>query len=213
MTICVALALGGISLMGFLGCGSGSAPPKVYEAMVGLLPALVGEQQGATQSESMSSTTMTAFVARVQNTAITRAEYDHWYTVAQTNTAKGKAAALKEQTLEFLISAAWVEGEAAERHLQVSPQEVANSYERTKRQHFPHEGEFQRFLSKSGQTEEDLRFRVRLKLLSARIQAQVHASGSTTAVKSFVGLFHKKWRARTYCRPEFMVADCGHEVG
>ena len=172
-------------------------------------------------SDGTSKATATNVVARVQNVPITLSEYDHWSAVAQCSssksgspcTATGPSSRTHDEVLAFLISSAWVEAEAAERHLQLSPQDIETQYQRIKRQQFPHVAEFQRFLSSSHQTEDDLRHRVRLNLLSTRIQHQLRRSGGVAAIKELTSTFKARWQPRTYCLPEFMVADCGHQIG
>ena len=62
--------------------------------------------------------------------------------------------------MQFLVSAKWIEGEAKERGVSATPAEVERQFEQTKDQSFPNEKAYQRFLKTSGQTEEDLQFRV-----------------------------------------------------
>ena len=75
--------------------------------------------------------------------------------------------------MQFLVSAKWIEGEAKERGVSATPAEVERQFEETKDQSFPNEKAYQRFLKTSGQTEEDLKFRVRLDVLSNKIRQQV----------------------------------------
>ena len=75
--------------------------------------------------------------------------------------------------MQFLVSAKWIEGEAKERGMSATPAEVDRQFEETKDQSFPNERAYQRFLRTSGQTEEDLKFRVRLDVLSNKIRQQV----------------------------------------
>ena len=69
------------------------------------------------------------------------------------------------------------------------------------------------FLRQSGQTVGDLLLRVRLNLLSTRIQRKVvagHRSNREQALSRFVKSFRIKWTGRTYCSPRYAIADCGH---
>ena len=75
--------------------------------------------------------------------------------------------------MQFLVSAKWIEGEAKERGISATPAEVDRQFEETKDQSFPNEKAYKRFLRTSGQTEEDLKFRVRLDVLSNKIRQQV----------------------------------------
>jgi hypothetical protein len=57
--------------------------------------------------------------------------------------------------------------------------------------------------------------RVELSILAERIQHRV-ASGhlkpkrQSEAFSRFLRHFRAKWRDRTYCAPQYAVADCGH---
>ena len=116
--------------------------------------------------------------------------------------------------MSFLISSDWVIGEARDLNVQVSAAEVRHRFDRIRRQQFPKRGEFTAFLRSSGQTVGDLLFRVRLNLLSARIQRQIIAgqpeSAQANALARFTKEFSTKWRAQTYCSPAYAVRDCGH---
>lgn len=116
--------------------------------------------------------------------------------------------------MAFLISSDWVIGEAQERSVQVSAREVRRSFDHIRRAQFHKRGEFSKFLRRSGQTVADLLFRVRLQLLSSRVEKQVvagqHGAASERALAGFVREFHTKWLARTYCAPGYAIKDCGH---
>jgi len=107
---------------------------------------------------------------------------------AQSKPAKGQAppteAALKSQceqqyktlqqeVLGFLISSSWVIGEADSLGVKVSDKEVKKQFEKIKSQQFPKAAEFEKFLKTSGQTVSDLLLRVKLNLLSSKIQQKI----------------------------------------
>jgi foldase protein PrsA len=109
-------------------------------------------------------------------------------TKAQTKPAKGQTppteAALKSQceqqyktlqqeVLGFLISSEWVIGEADSLGVKVSDKEVKKQFEKIKSQQFPKAAEFEKFLKTSGQTVSDLLLRVKLNLLSSKIQQKI----------------------------------------
>lgn len=115
----------------------------------------------------------------------------------------------------FLISAAWVQGEAHDLHVDVSSGEVRRQFTRIRREQFPRMRDFRTFLRKTRQTVADLMMRVELNILSTRIQRRV-ASGDhgpkrqSQTLSRFVRRFRTKWTRRTYCAPQYAVADCGH---
>ena len=80
---------------------------------------------------------------------------------------------LQQEVLGFLISSAWVLGEAESQGVKVSDAEVKKQFEQIKNQQFPKPAEFQKFLATSGQTVSDLLLRVKLNLLSSKIQQKV----------------------------------------
>lgn len=114
----------------------------------------------------------------------------------------------------FLISSDWVIGESQALNVRVSAEEVRHRFDRIRREQFPKRREFNAFLRSSGETVADLLFRVRLNLLTARMQRQIIAGQHGTAAQEhaiahFVSEFKSKWRAQTYCSPGYAVSDCG----
>ncbi len=109
-------------------------------------------------------------------------------TKAQTKTAKGQTAptevalksqceqqykTLQQEVLGFLISSTWVLGEANSLGVKVTDKEVKKQFEKIKSQQFPKAAEFEKFLKTSGQTVSDLLLRVKLNLLSSKIQQKI----------------------------------------
>jgi foldase protein PrsA len=80
---------------------------------------------------------------------------------------------LKEQTMQFLISAEWLQQEAKKRKVNPSPQEIQKTFEEQKKQAFPKEKDYQEFLRTSGRTQADLLFQVKLSVLTNQIQQKV----------------------------------------
>jgi foldase protein PrsA len=117
---------------------------------------------------------------------VSEQDFDHWLTVVSSQPQPGQSKpskppkpgsrqydAVKQQVMQFLVSAKWIEGEASERGLSATDAEVKRQFGQTKDQSFPNDKAYQRFLKTSGQTEEDLLFRVRLDVLSNKIRQQV----------------------------------------
>jgi foldase protein PrsA len=80
---------------------------------------------------------------------------------------------LKEQTMQFLISARWLKQEAAKRGVKATPEEVKKTFDEQKKQAFPKEKDYKEFLATSGRTEKDLLFQVELSVLTNALQAKV----------------------------------------
>ena len=81
--------------------------------------------------------------------------------------------AVRDQALNDLLDAAWILGEAEERGVEVSDEEVRREFDQTKEENFKTEKEYQDFLEQNGFTQEDIDLRVRLQLLSEKIQTQI----------------------------------------
>jgi foldase protein PrsA len=81
--------------------------------------------------------------------------------------------ALQSEVLGFLISSQWVLGEASSLGVKLSDAEVKKEFAKIKNEEFPKAAEFEKFLATSGQTVSDLLLRVKLNLLSQKIEKKV----------------------------------------
>jgi foldase protein PrsA len=116
----------------------------------------------------------TACIAHLEATAPKPAKGQPKPTAAQLKTqCEQQNKALQQQVLGFLISSAWVLGEAESQGVHVSDAEVKKQFEQIKNQQFPKAEEFKKFLASSGQSVSDLLLRVKLNLLSSKIQQKV----------------------------------------
>jgi foldase protein PrsA len=144
---------------------------------------------------------------------ISKQEFNHWLTVVSSQPQPGqkkKAAppkpgtkqydAVKQQVLQFLISADWIAGEAKERGITATDDEVKRQFEQTKKQSFPNNKAYERFLKSSGQTVQDLLFRVRLDVLSNKIRQQL-TGGSSNVSNEEVKKYYEK-NAQQFSQPE-----------
>jgi foldase protein PrsA len=80
---------------------------------------------------------------------------------------------LQSEVLGFLISSQWVLGEAKSLGVNLSDAEVKKEFAKIKTQEFPKASEFEKFLATSGQTTSDLLLRVKLNLLSQKIEKKI----------------------------------------
>src|SRR4051812_7554195 len=80
---------------------------------------------------------------------------------------------LRDQTMQFLISAQWLLQESKKRNITASDKEVQTTFQQQKKQSFPKEADYQKFLKSSGQTEADLLYRVRLSVLTNKLQQSI----------------------------------------
>jgi foldase protein PrsA len=163
-------------------------------------------------------------VAKVGDTDITKAQFQHWYEIAAKGNAqstpgqpvvvpdppdftkcvadkkahqpkasksqpkqsddqlksqcKQEYETLRDQTMNFLIQADWVTGEAKAQKITVTDSEVQKQFAQTKKQAFPKQSDFQKFLQQSGMSMDDILFRVRLDALSNKLRQKVVSSKS-----------------------------------
>jgi foldase protein PrsA len=102
---------------------------------------------------------------------------------------------LKQEVLGFLISSEWVIGEASHLGVKVSDAEVKKEFEKIKNEQFPKAAEFEKFLASSGQTVSDLLLRVKLNMLSSKIQQKI-AKGKGTPSKAEIEKYYKENQSR-----------------
>jgi len=86
---------------------------------------------------------------------------------------------LQTEVLGFLISSQWVISEASALGVNISDAEVKKEFNKIKAAQFPKAAEFEKFLASSGQSVSDLLLRVKLNLLSQKIQKKVVKNAST----------------------------------
>ena len=80
---------------------------------------------------------------------------------------------LKVTALGELLDQAWIEGQAEELDLSATEKQVEDELATIKKQSFGSAQAYEKFLSESGYTQEDVNDRVRLQLLSTQIQEKV----------------------------------------
>jgi foldase protein PrsA len=108
--------------------------------------------------------------------------------------------ALRDQVMQLLTSFQWIEGEAKEQGIKVSDADVKKSFEQQKKQSFPKEADYQKFLKQNGQTEEDILERVRLDLLSNKIRDKI-IKGKDQVTDAQIKDFYDKNKDR-FAQPE-----------
>jgi foldase protein PrsA len=107
---------------------------------------------------------------------------------------------LRDQVLQFLISAEWIQGEAKDQGVKVSDAEVKKEFEKQRKQSFPKPADFQRFLKTSGQTMDDLLFHVKLNTLSNKIREKV-TKGKNKVTDKQIAAYYAKNKQR-FSQPE-----------
>src|SRR5215217_1310144 len=107
---------------------------------------------------------------------------------------------LRDQVLQLLISFEWIEGQAKAMDIKVSDAEVKKSFDKQRKQAFPKDADFQKFLKDSGQTEEDILQRVRLDTLSNKIREKV-TKGKDKVTDAQITEYYNKNKQR-FAQPE-----------
>jgi foldase protein PrsA len=119
----------------------------------------------------------TACIAHLRATAAKPAKGEKAPTTAKLKSeCQVQYKALQSEVLGFLISSQWVLGEASAMNVSLTDAQVHKEFLKIKTEQFPKASEFEKFLSSSGQTVSDLLLRVKLNLLSQKIQKKVVAS-------------------------------------
>jgi len=80
---------------------------------------------------------------------------------------------LRDQVIGLLVSSRWLEAEARERGISLTDAEVKKRFDMLRQQSFPKRKQYAKFLEESGQTEADILLRVRVDMLTSKLQEQV----------------------------------------
>lgn len=95
---------------------------------------------------------------------------------------------LLNEVMGYLISSEWVLQEGKSLGIKLSDKEVHKRFESIKGEQFPKAAEFEKFLKTSGQTVSDLLLRVKLNLMSEKVQSHIvkeHKNVTEAEVKKF----------------------------
>lgn len=109
--------------------------------------------------------------------------------------------ALKQQVLGYLISADWVIGEASDQGVKVTDNEVKKQFGQIKSQQFPKEADFKKFLSNTGYTVSDVLLRVKLDLLSQKIQQKISKDAGKKPTQKEISAYYEQHKSQ-YGQPE-----------
>ena len=107
---------------------------------------------------------------------------------------------LRNQVLQLLVSYRWIEGEAESQGVSVSDEEAKKSFDEQKKQRFPKDADYRRYLKESGQTEQEILQQVKLELLSNKIRDKV-VKGKDKVSDKAIEDFYNKNKAR-FAQPE-----------
>jgi foldase protein PrsA len=113
---------------------------------------------------------------------------------------KQEYGALRDQVMQLLVSFQWIEGEAKLQHVKVTDAEIKKTFDKQRKQAFPKDADFQKFLKDSGQTEADIIKRVRLDTLSNKIRDKV-TKGKDQVSDAQITAYYNKNKTR-FAQPE-----------
>jgi foldase protein PrsA len=108
--------------------------------------------------------------------------------------------ALKQQVMQFLVSAEWILQEADKEGVKVSDKQVQKQFQDQKKQSFQKESDYQNFLKSSGMTEADLLFRVRLDVVSNDVRNKI-IKGKDNVTDAQITSYYNKNKQR-FAQPE-----------
>src|SRR3954465_2459219 len=108
--------------------------------------------------------------------------------------------ALKQQVMQFLVSAEWIQQEAEKQGVKVSEKEVQKQFQDQKKQSFQKDADYQKFLKNSGMTEADLLFRVKLDVISNDVRTKI-IKGKDKVTDAQISSYYNKNKQR-FAQPE-----------
>jgi PPIC-type PPIASE domain len=135
-------------------------------------------------------------------------EFEHWVRVASTD-AGGDREGSRRVAFQLLLRYAWIAAEADLRGVIVSDEEAEAELWSEVDQTFPSRRAFRRWLRRSGMTEADIRMRVRMDMVSARITEPVLEQAEASVTDEAVDQYLAK-RGGRYRLPESRVVRIIH---
>jgi foldase protein PrsA len=92
---------------------------------------------------------------------------------------------LGNQVMHFLITAYWYQAEAHRLKINLTSAQVQQAFQTAKKQQFQTEAAFQTFLKQSGQTMQDILFRVRINEILKKLLAKHQANVTPAAIQAY----------------------------
>jgi foldase protein PrsA len=189
---------GGIPSNAVVQVGGSPITKATFEHWLSVAAASSATTPGATGAKPVvpDPPNYTACIAHLEATAPKPAKGQSKPTTAQLKSqCEQQYKSLQQEVLGFLISSSWVLGEAESQGVKVSDKEVKKQFEQIKNQQFPKAAEFQKFLATSGQTVSDLLLRVKLNLLSSKIQQKI-AKQKGTVTQAQISKYYNEHKSQ-----------------
>jgi foldase protein PrsA len=108
--------------------------------------------------------------------------------------------ALRNQVVDLLVNLEWIQGEAEAMGIKVSDADVKKSFDQQRKQSFPKDADYRKFLKQSGQTEADILTRVKADQLATKIRERV-IKGKDKVTDAQIKAYYDKNRQQ-FARPE-----------
>ncbi len=115
---------------------------------------------------------------------------------------------LMPQVMNFLINAHWYLAYGAANHITVTNAQVQQAFNTEKNTQFPNSNGYRAFLARTGQSQQDLLFRVKVQQTYTQLLAR-EAGSQTVRTAALNAKVRALYRGRTVCASGFVVADCG----
>jgi foldase protein PrsA len=107
---------------------------------------------------------------------------------------------LRSTVATFLITSQWIEQEAKARGIVVSDAQVAKDLDKLKKQQFPKDADYQKFLKQQGMTNDDVLFQQKLTTLRTKLQSAV-TKGKDQVTDAQISAYYDKNKSR-FATPE-----------
>ena len=108
---------------------------------------------------------------------------------------------MKEKALGNALDAIWIQGQAEEMGISVTPKEIADELKKLKDKAFKTEQQYEEFLKEAKYTEEDVNTRVTIQMLSEQIQAQATESAPIPGNREIED-YYEAGKSSQYTTPE-----------
>jgi foldase protein PrsA len=182
----------------------GSDPIKTSEFDHWMQVAATGAQQqtGATgKAQIPVPPDFTACIAQKKKTATKPAKGQPNPTDATYKAqCKTEYESLRDSTLQFLISSAWIEGESHDQGVKMSDADVKKDFDKQRQASFPKDSDYLAFLKSSGYVQEDLLYRIKVNDLSTKLRDHV-LKGSDKVSDAAIASYYNKNKSK-FAQPE-----------
>jgi len=160
-------------------------------------------------------------VAAVQGSAISAGALAHWIAIKRSELQSSSKPTptiptqVREEALAFLITADWLEKEAAGQGVGVSASEVDATYQQLL--NAPTGQSFAASLKSRGISSADELRLLRLAALAQKLRTKIalsyHSASTTQArqhISAFIAAYRRQWKQRTTCRQGYIIAECSN---